>query len=128
MARKPSRRDPIPALEWVAAALGLVVILAILAVLATETARSADDHVPHLSARIEAVTVVPGGYVAEVVVANGAGQAAASVHVEGKLGDEAATATIDYVPGNSEGKGGLLFKGDPRRRPLEVRVTGYELP
>ena len=126
MARQPTRRDPISALEWIAAALGLLVILAILAVLATEAVRSGNDHVPHLSARIEAVTNLPDGYVAQVVVTNGSGQTAASVQVEGKVGDEAATATIDYVPGHSEAKGGLLFKSDPRG--AEVQVLGYELP
>lgn len=127
MARQPSRPDPIPALEWVAAAFGLLVVLAILTVLATEAFRSGDQDTPHLSARIEAVIRVPGGYVAQVVVANGSGQTAASVHVEGKLGDEVATATIDYVPGHSEGKGGLLFKADPRGG-AQVTVLGYELP
>ena len=127
MPRKPSRRDPIPALEWIAAALGLLVILAFLAVLATDAVRSGDDDLPQLSARIENVSAVPGGYVAQIAVANGSGQTAASVQVEGKLGDEVASATIDYVPGHSEAKGGLMFKGDPRGG-AEVKVLGYELP
>lgn len=127
MARKPPRHDPIPALEWVAAAVGLLVALAMLAVLANEMRQGGADDVPHLTARIESVEAVSGGHVARIVVANGSGQTAAAVQVEGKAGDETASATIDYVPGHSEARGGLMFKADPRAG-VELAVLGYELP
>lgn len=127
MARKVQKHDAIPALEWISAALGLLVVLAILAVLALEIGRGGMDDVPLLEARVEAVDPVPGGYVAEIVVANGSGQTAAAVQVEGKLGAETATATIDYVPGHSEARGGLMFKGNPKAG-VELAVLGYELP
>lgn len=127
MAKPSSRKDPIPALEWITAALGLIVFLALVAVLVREAMTSGSDDVPRLSARVEAVTPVADHYVAQVIVANASGQTAAAVQVEGKLGDETAHATLDYVPGNSEAKGGLLMKSDPRAG-LEVSVVGYELP
>lgn len=127
MARKGQGQDPIPALEWISATLGLLVVLAILAVLALEIGHGGMDDVPLLEARVEAVNPVPGGHVAGIVVANGSGQTAAAVQVEGKLGAETATTTIDYVPGHSEARGGLMFKGDPRRG-VELAVLGYELP
>ena len=127
MARKASRRDPIPALEWVSAALGLLVFVAMLTVLASEALVGGGDDVPLLSVRVEAVAPVGGGHVARIVISNRSAQTAASVQVEGRLGDETANATIDYVPGHSEARGGLIFKGDPRAG-LELAVLGYELP
>lgn len=127
MAKPASRKDPIPALEWVAAALGLLVFLGLIAVLLFEAATSGSDDVPILSAQVEAVTPVPGGHVARIVVVNASGQTAAAVQVEGKLGEETAQATFDYVPGHSRTQGGLMFKGDPTSG-IELAVTGYELP
>lgn len=127
MAKGSSRKDPIPALEWIAAALGLLVFLALLIVLVREALTGGDDDVPRLSVRIEAVARMPGGHVVQFIVANAAGQTAAAVQIEGKLGDETASATIDYVPGHSEAKGGLMFKADPTAR-AELAVIGYQLP
>ena len=127
MAKSSSRKDPIPLLEWVAAALGLLVFLGLIAVLLREAATSGSDDVPLLSAQVESVTPVAGGHVARIVVANASGQTAAAVQVEGKLGEQTAQATFDYVPGHSKSRGGLMFKGDPRSG-IELAVTGYELP
>ena len=127
MARPSSRHDPIPALEWISAALGLLVFVALLAVLGLEALLRGGDDVPRLSARVEAVTSVPGGHVVQFTVSNGSGQTAAAVQVEGKLGEETASATLDYVPGRSEAKGGLMFRADPAPG-VELAVLGYELP
>ena len=128
--RKPlsSERDPVPALEWAAAATGLLLLLALCFVLLREVGAGNDRDVPILSARIERVTRTATGYVADIVVANGSRQTAAAVQVEGKLGDEETSATLDYVPGRSEARGGLIFVGDPRTGAVELRVVGYELP
>lgn len=128
MARNPAQRDAVPLLEWAAAALGLLVLLVMLLVMVREIVSGVDDDVPLLSARIAEVTDTPTGHVAQIVVTNRSSQTAAAVQVEGKLGDEVASASIDYVPGRSEARGGLLFKGDPRSGAVELRVTGYELP
>ena len=128
MARKTPRRDAVPLLEWAAAGLGLLVLLLMLWVMVSEIASGGDDDVPLLSARIEAVTATPAGNIAQIVVANRSSQTAAAVQVEGKLGDEVASASIDYVPGRSEARGGLLFQGDPRTGAVKLRVIGYELP
>ena len=127
LARSSSRTDPIPALEWITAALGLILFLGLLGVLASEALSSADDDVPRLSARIGGVTAIPGGHAVRFSVSNASGQTAAAVQVEGKLGAETASATLDYVPGRSEAKGGLMFKGYPAAG-VAIAVLGYELP
>ena len=127
MARPSSRTDPIPALEWISASLGLIVFLGLLAVLVREALTAGGDDVPLLSARIEAVTPAKDGHVVRFIISNASGQTAAAVQVEGKLGEETASATLDYVPGHSEAEGGLLFKADPAAG-VEIAVLGYELP
>lgn len=127
MPRSRSKQDPIPALEWLAAAIGALTIMAIVGVLLAEARQGGGGDVPRLEARLEAVTPVRGGHVARFVVANASGQTAAAVQVEGRLGAETASATLDYVPGHSEARGGLMFKGDPSQG-VDLAVLGYELP
>lgn len=126
--RKAAAAEPVPALEWTAAALGLAMLVALCAILVREVGAGNDRDVPVLSARVERITPTPAGFVADVVVANASRQTAAAVQVEGRLGEEQASATLDYVPGRSQARGGLMFKGDPRSGAVEVAVVGFELP
>ena len=126
--RKTSARDPVPALEWAAAAIGLLLLVGLCFVLLREVGGGNDRDVPILSAKIERVTRTPTGFVADILVSNRSRQTAAAVQVEGTLGDEEASATLDYVPGRSQSRGGLIFAGDPRAGAVELRVVGYELP
>ncbi len=125
---KSAKKTAIPVLEWAFAALGLAIAVALLGIIGREALSGTNEGVPRLEARIERIEATPGGYVVEVVVTNQAGQTAARVELEGKAGDEVSSATIDYVPGHSQAEGGLLFRTDPRRGKLKVRVTGYQLP
>ena len=126
--QQKSGHDPVPALEWVAAAIGLLMLIGLCLVLLREVGAGNDHDVPVLSAKIERVTSTPAGYVADVVVANRSRQTAAAVQVEATLGEEQANATLDYVPGRSESRGGLIFASDPRAGSVELRIVGYELP
>lgn len=128
MAKIAAKRDPVPTLEWVSAALGLIAMMALLFILGREIANGSDRDVPSLSVAVESVSRTAGGYVAQIRVTNRSGQTAAAVQIQGKLGEEEATATIDYVPGRSDARGGLLFRSDPRGGQAELRVVGYELP
>lgn len=130
--RKPARQ-PVPPLEWLSAALGVLLALAIVGALVREGLAGSDHAVPVLAVAPHRIVAAGGGYVVEVKVANGAPHTAASVQIEGKLTapgaePETSNATIDYVPGRSSAKAGLLFAGDPREGELKLRVTGYEVP
>jgi uncharacterized protein (TIGR02588 family) len=124
--------EPIPPLEWAAAALGLIVALLLLAILGREAIQGKDDPVPVLVAELERVVPTSTGHVVEVRVRNLSDQTAAAVQVEGKIeagGEEqTSSTTIDYVPGHSQAVGGIIFSSDPRRAGLELRVIGYEIP
>ena len=130
MARK--HHDPVPPLEWAAAAIGLLVALVLVAIVAREALVAREDSVPVLTATAERVVATASAHVVEVRVDNASSQAAAAVQIEGTMGEgdneETSIATIDYVPGHSEAKGGLIFSRDPRGGRFELRVTGYEIP
>ena len=124
-------RDPIPPLEWAAAALGLIAALVLLGIIGREAIAGNERPVPVLVASVERVAASPAGHVVEFRVRNLSEQTAAAVQVEGKIKgnteEETSSAAIDYVPGRSEAAGGLVFASDPRGK-LELRVTGYEIP
>jgi uncharacterized protein (TIGR02588 family) len=126
-------RPRIPALEWIAAAVGLLLILAMLGVLGWEALKGNGKHAPFVDVSVERVTAAAGGYVVEVVLRNRTPSTAAAVEVEGELASggtaiETSSATIDYVPGESTRRAGLFFTRDPRDLELKVRALGYARP
>ena len=128
-----THHDPISALEWGAAAFGLVVAVLLLAIIGREAFVGREDAVPILSVQAQRVVQTPSGHIVEFVVQNSSSQTAAAVHVEGTIKgstaeEETSSTTVDYVPGRSSAKGGILFTSDPRAGGLELRVTGYEIP
>lgn len=132
-AQQKSKGQQIPLLEWVAAALGLAIVLAMFAFLALEVLATSSSQPPSL--RIEPVSVAAAGgqFIVEVEVSNRSGQTGAGVQIEGSLkqGDkeiETSNAAIDYVPGKSQARAGLIFTRDPRKYQAEFRVTGYQRP
>lgn len=125
--RTPSGEDRVPPLEWAMAALGVILLAGLCALLLNQLGTGMDRDVPVLAARIDRVTQTPSGFVADIVVDNRSRQTAAAVQVEGKLGEEQASATVDYVPGRSTARAGLIFRKDPRGG-AEISVVGYELP
>ena len=111
MVDKKAKRDGIPALEWIAAAVGLIIAVAMIGAIVAEGISATDDPVPLLSVTAEAVTPAAQNHVVTVRLTNHSGRTAASVQVEGVLkrgADEVETssATIDYVPGHSEAMAG----------------------
>lgn len=124
MPAKKQSASPPPVLQWIAAGLGVVVTLAVIGVVVWEAMQPARP--PDLSARIVAVTSSPHGRVAEVKVSNRGLETAAAVEIEGRLGEETSTATLDYVPGQGEAEAFLRFDGDPRA--AELTVLGWSRP
>jgi len=133
MAKAGSKRAAIPPLEWAAAGIGLLLLLAMLAVIGREAIRGDSEQPPAIAVRTLRTVAVPGGYLVEVEAANRSGATAAAVEVEGRLmaGETAVESgrfTLDYVPAHARRTGGLLFAEDPRRHRLEVRALGYQEP
>lgn len=116
--------------EWVAGAVGLVLVVAAIAVLLREAAGPHSP--PDISVRLDSVSAARDVFVAHFTAANGGTEPAADVQVEGRLAAGADTlvshAVLDYLPGKSSRQGGLFFPVDPRTRELRMRALGYETP
>lgn len=122
-----------PVLEWIAAAVGLVLTLTMLGFIGRQVPEPARDEPPALQVRVERISEAAQAWVVEVTVENLSPTTAAAVQIEGALQDgEQVIATsqgsFDYVPGHSSRRGGLLFEQDPRGFELTVRALGYADP
>jgi uncharacterized protein (TIGR02588 family) len=119
-------------MEWIAAFLGLACVSATLAFM-TYQGITRGSSPPDVSVQAEAVVQVGDGYVVKIRAVNRGDTTAADVKVEGRLesaSDVAETSemTFQYLPPNSERKGGLFFAKDPRRFTVKLRPKGYETP
>ena len=117
-----------PALEWLAASIGLALIFLVGIVIGREAATAEAAQPPSIEVRMLRVTQVPTGFVVAFEAVNHSQATAAAVSIEGKAGDETSTATLDYVAGHGSTEGGLFFTQDPRKGPLELRALGFQTP
>lgn len=117
-----------PALEWIAAGLGLVAILFVAFVIGREALSGEQAQLPSLEVRATRVVPNAAGFVVEFEVVNHASGTAAAVTIEGQAGDETSSATLDYVAGNASAEGGVFFRNDPRGQKLELRALGFQTP
>ena len=125
--RKSSRKTAAanhPVLQWIMAALGLVVTLTAAGILAWDAMQPPSP--PDLTARVTDTRRAAQGFIAEVEIANLGRATAAAVQVEGRSGGQTASATIDYLPGRGRARADLAFSGAPA--PVEARVTGWSEP
>jgi uncharacterized protein (TIGR02588 family) len=119
-------------LEWIAAVVSLVVVLAAIGLLAYEGI-VAPTTPPRISVRVDSIVDGGDGFLVELRARNAGTATAASLLLEGELrGDsgvvETSQTTIDYVPGEGSRTAGLFFSHDPRRYRLEIRPLGYDRP
>ncbi len=132
MAQNQTDKGP-ALLEWIAGGVGAVIAVTMVAVMATEALTNRAGVPPLLHVEPVALKAAPGQFVVEVKVVNRSRQTAAAVEIEGELTQagstvETSSATLTYVPGNSEGEAGLVFTVDPRHHQLSLRVLGFEKP
>lgn len=122
------RRKPLPPpalLEWVMGGLGLLIVLAVLGVIVSEAKGPRAPAAPE--ARLVDARPVASGWVAEVEVANPGDATAAAVEVEGRLGVDTASATLDYLPAHGRETVFLTFPADPRGA-VQLTVPGWSEP
>lgn len=128
MPKGQPRHDPVPLLEWVTAALGALIALTLIGVIGWSAANEHPDELPKLRVEAGPIETANTRRAVRFTVYNRAGRTAKQVQIEGKLGEQTASATLDYVPGRSQEPGALLFDPEPRWGIVELRVTGYQLP
>lgn len=129
MAKTPASKAP-PAhppavLEWAMGGLGLLLTVGLLVIVGQE-ALSTPTPVD-LSLRLIGARPVADGWIAQVEIENTGDLTAAAVEIEGKLGAETASATLDYVPAGATEQIVLGFAADPRQG-LTLRPLGWSEP
>jgi uncharacterized protein (TIGR02588 family) len=115
-----------------AAAIGLMIVLAALALLLIESVRGSVSP-PHIRFSVLAVEAQEGGYLVRLRITNRGGSTAAQLVVEGALtppdgATQRSQITLDYVPARSVRAAGLFFTSDPSKGHLAVRAIGYQEP
>ncbi len=118
--------------EWVAAGLGLLLVLGAVGYIGYN-ALTTEPFVPVVSVEHIGTEHTAGGYVVKFRAVNSGPSTAAALAVSGAL-HEAATAietseaVIDYLPPRGERSGGLIFQNDPARYELRLEAKGYADP
>jgi len=133
VANKTPRTIDTPPLEWIAAGIGLLLLLFLLAVIGREAINGEAAELPAIEVAVLRIEPAASGYVVAFEARNQRDGTAAAVTIEGvlKAGGaeiETSSATVDYVPGKGATRGGLFFSKDPRTASLEVRALGYQTP
>lgn len=122
----------IPLLEWICAALGLIVVLTLISY-TTYNAIKENHADPEVKTEILDIKAFEQGFLVRIRAVNNGGIAAAGVIIQGTLnadGKEVETSefTFDYLPSHSAGEGGLFFSMNPSEKDLKVRALGYQKP
>lgn len=116
-----------PLLEWIASAIGLALILGVMAVIARDAFNGSADMAPDIEVVARAPEQVGGRWLVRFEAHNRSPVTAAQVTIEGALpGGETSTAVIDYIPGRSTRGGGLIFSQEPNG--VRLRPLGYQDP
>ncbi|MBP1852320.1 TIGR02588 family protein [Rhizobium halophytocola] len=117
--------------EWITGAVSGLLVAALIGWIGWQ-AVTASAEAPYFMVDGVRTTKIGDGWRVEFAVHNKANTTAAGVVVEGtlKTGETAETdqVTLDYVPGQSETTGGLMFSSDPAKAALKIRVAGYTEP
>ncbi len=124
--------DNTPVLEWIVAAIGLILVVGTIGFMLYEGLTSKNTP-PDFTTEIERIDAVNAGFIVKFKLTNNGEQTASGVNVEGELKNggesvETSDVTFDYAPSKSETKGGLFFKNDPEQFQLEIRAKGYAEP
>ena len=132
MGQKARQKPDIPLLEWVAAALGMLLVGGTMGYLAW-TGWHSEESPPDIALTVGDVQSLQSGYVVTLRARNNGGSTAADVKVEGELrrgGTVAETSevTFRYLPQRSTREGGMFFRNDPRAYELVLTAKGYEKP
>lgn len=120
------KTDP-PFLEWLASAIGLLLTLGVMVVIARDAFNGSAGMAPDIELVARAPEQQGGRWLVRFDAHNRSPTTAAQVTVEGALpGGETSTAVIDYIPGRSTRGGGLVFTQEPRG--VRLRPLGYQDP
>ena len=117
--------------EWVTGLVSAVIVLVVIFWIANDAFKDQDIS-PDLAATIVITEQRSNGFQVSFEVSNVASATASQVAVQGEIRDgsdviEKASTVLDYVPGRSKARGGLIFRNDPKGR-IIIRVSAFNEP
>lgn len=129
---KTKRHHEVPKWEWVIAAFGAALFLAVVGYTAYKAATE-ESVPPQFAVEVRSIEETQGGYAVNFKLSNTGDQTAAGVNIEAKLKSgeqevERSSVRLGYAPAHSERSAAVLFSKDPRTHTVEIRATGYEEP
>ena len=118
--------------EWIAAAIGLLLLLSSVGYLLHD-AFDGEERPPAPLVRVVAVEPQADRYLVRLRVFNESKVTASALRIEGELkrGNEVVERSeleFQHVPGRSSREGGLFFTQDPRTLQLVLSARSYQLP
>ncbi|WP_017314591.1 TIGR02588 family protein [Mastigocladopsis repens] len=119
--------------EWVTLSAASF-ILAVVVSLVGYTWVNEKDQPPILSvSNKQAIREVDGQFYVPFEVANSGGETAESIQIMAELQingkvEETGDMQIDFLSGGEKEKGAFVFRQDPRKGQLTIRVSSYKLP
>ncbi len=123
--------DDTPLLEWVAGAIGAALFATALVLTLHPATRPRQP--PDVTARVEAVSRVAGGWLVAFKAQNAGGETAENVTVTATLEDggeavETRRAEIGFLPTHATRTAAIVFARDPQGLEIVLHPEGFELP
>ena len=117
--------------EWVTGLVSAVIVLVVIFWIANDAFNDQDTS-PDLAATVVITEQRSNGFQVSFEVSNVASATASQVAVHGEIRDgsdviERASTVLDYVPGKSKARGGLIFRNDPEGR-IALHVSAFNEP
>lgn len=127
-----ANRQGIPASEWIAAGIGVALVLGSIAVL-VHSALTSPESPPQLSVRVASIQQTGEQFLVIIEVGNEGGSTAADTRIEAELREHGAVVersetTVDFVPPKAKRRAGVFFRRKPAPDELTLRASGYREP
>ena len=124
--------QPISAMEWIVSALGAILVCVMIGSTLYQGVRSTSPY-PEVSVEVEHVENLAAGYHVVFNAQNTGDATAAQVTIQGQLirdglSIETVSVTLDFVPAQSEARGGMLFENNAGELELKIRAVSYTDP
>ncbi|QND17804.1 TIGR02588 family protein [Rhizobium leguminosarum] len=119
-------------IEWVTGVVSAVIVLGVIAWIGKDALVDRDSS-PNLVGVVLHTEKRDGGFQVLFEIRNDSSATASQVAVQGEIREQGSVlenveTVLDYVPGHSKAKGGLIFQQDPAGKTLTVRASSFDEP
>ncbi|OAV49030.1 hypothetical protein A6U98_12295 [Rhizobium sp. WYCCWR10014] len=119
-------------IEWATGVVSAVIVLGVIAWIGKDALVDRDSS-PNLVGVLLQTEKRDGGFQVLFEIRNDSSATASQVTVQGEMREhgsvlENVETVLDYVPGHSKAKGGLIFQQDPAGKTLTIRASSFDEP